>query len=290
VVLVGTVEPHIQAGFGGGAKMLVPGVASARCISAVHLLGSPRRLTPLAGRPAAENPMRRAIDAAPSLLGGDVFALNVVLNAELAVTRAFAGDALAAHSAAAALAAEICGVAVPAPADVVISGSHPMDRDWRQGVKCFGGPLFAVRRGGVLLAAMRNLEGLGDYRPPVSRPLPGPLVRAVARFPGARALLGALSRRGRGRGRAGEEGLGPENLHMIYYALEMVRRCRVIVYSPTITREEARLLPLFEFASSMDEALELADRRLGRGGVRLTVFPNGSITYPVMPGEGERGR
>ncbi|MHC4914989.1 MAG: lactate racemase domain-containing protein, partial [Planctomycetota bacterium] len=203
VVLVGTVEPHIQAGFGGGAKMLVPGAASARCIAAAHVLGSPRRLVRLAGRGPEHNPMRRALDAAAGLVPGEVMIFNVVLNAELEVVRAFAGDPLEAHRAAARLAASIYGVELPGEADVAISGSRPMDRDWRQGVKCFGGPLFAVRPGGVLVAAMRCLEGLGDYRPPFSRPLPRWLVRVAARLPGARALLGLLARRGRG--------LDPEN-------------------------------------------------------------------------------
>jgi len=275
VVLVGTVEPHIQAGFGGGAKMLAPGAASADTIASLHVLGSPRRPVQLSGRPAAENPMRRAIEAAPALLGGEVFLFNVVLNPELEVARAFAGEAAAAHSRARAAAADIYGVRVPGLADVVVSGSRPMDRDWRQGVKCFGGPLFAVRPGGVLIAAMRNFEGMGDYRPPFSRPLPPALVRFTARMPGVRALLGLSAGR--------DKALNPENLHMVFYGLQMVRRCRVVVYSPTISRREAALLPLFDFAASMDEALEMADRHLRTEPVRLTVFPNGSISYPVFP-------
>jgi len=277
VVLVGTVEPHIQAGFGGGAKMLVPGVASARCIAAMHVLGSPAKLVQLAGRTGSENPMRAAIDAAPSRLRGEVFIFNAVLNPRLLLTRAFAGDPRDAHSAAVRCAAGIYGVKVPALADVVISGSRPMDRDWRQGVKCFGGPLFAVRPGGVLIAAMRNFEGLGDYKPPFARALPRGLVRTIARAPGIRAVLKAVASRGRN--------LNPESLHMIFYGLQMVRRCRVIVYSPTISRDEAALLPLFDFAETIEEAMELAGRHAGRD-VRLTVFPNGSISYPVLPAAG----
>jgi lactate racemase len=276
VVLVGTVEPHIQAGFGGGAKMLVPGVASARCIAAMHVLGSPPKLVQLSGQGAEENPMRRAINAAPGKLSAEVFLFNVVLNPDLEVTAAFAGDVERAHAAASRRAAEIYGVSVPDTADVVISGSRPMDRDWRQGVKCFGGPLCAVRPGGVLIAAMRNFEGLGDYKPPFARALPPGLVRAIARFPGIRAVLRAFASSGRN--------LNPENLHMIFYALQMVRHCRVIVFSPTISCEEAALLPLFDFASSMEEALELAAEHVGgKPPVRLTVFPNGSISYPVFP-------
>ncbi len=283
VVLVGTVEPHIQAGFGGGAKMLVPGVASARCIAAMHVLGSPPKLVQLSGRGAEDNPMRRAINAATAKLSAEVFLFNVVLNSELEVTAAFAGEVERAHAAAARRAAEIYGVRVPSTADVVISGSRPMDRDWRQGVKCFGGPLCAVRPGGVLIAAMRNFEGLGDYRPPFARALPRRLVRAVARAPGIRAALRAFASSGRN--------LNPENLHMIFYALQMVRHCRVSVFSPTISRDEAALLPLFDFVPGIEEALEMAGGHVaGSRPVRLTVFPNGSISYPVFPpgaGEGQ---
>ncbi len=277
VVLVGTVEPHIQAGFGGGAKMLVPGVASARCIAAMHVLGSPSKLVQLAGRKAENNAMRAAIDAAPEMLRGEAFLFNAVLNPELRLTRAFCGDVREAHSVAARRAAEIYGIRVPGQADVVISGSRPMDRDWRQGVKCFGGPLFAVRPGGVLIAAMRNFEGLGDYKPPFAKALPRGLIRAISRAPGIRPALRAFASRGKN--------LNPESLHMIFYGLQMVKRCRVIVYSPTISDEQAALLPLFDFAASMQEALELAGQHVG-GAARLTVFPNGSISYPVFS-EGE---
>ncbi len=276
VVLVGTVEPHIQAGFGGGAKMLAPGAASANTIAKMHVLGSPRRLVQFSGKLAGENPMRRAIEAVPGMLKGQVFLFNVVLNPQLEVTRAFAGDVSAAHARAAGTAADIYGVRVPGLADVVVSGSRPMDRDWRQGVKCFGGPLFAVRPGGVLIAAMRNFEGLGDYRPPFSKPLPPGLARFTARLPGVRALLSMSA--------AGRKTLNPESLHMVFYGLQMIRRCRVVVYSPTISHEQAALLPLFDFVPSMQEALAVAGRHVGARPVRLTVFPNGSITYPLLPG------
>ena len=50
--------------------------------------------------------------------------------------------------------AQIYGVQVPAQADIVITDSHPMDSDLRQGVKALGNTVRAVKRGGVSFAGV----------------------------------------------------------------------------------------------------------------------------------------
>ena len=45
-IVISSVAPHLQAGFGGGAKMFVPGCAHIETIAQVHSLGLPRKLVP----------------------------------------------------------------------------------------------------------------------------------------------------------------------------------------------------------------------------------------------------
>ena len=63
-ILISSVTPHLQAGFGGGYKMYVPGCAHLETIRAVHRLGLGRRARQLVGSGSADNAMRGAIDVA----------------------------------------------------------------------------------------------------------------------------------------------------------------------------------------------------------------------------------
>ena len=66
VVLMGPVFPHEVAGFSGGAKYLVPGVAGAEVIDATHWIGA--LWTNLATIGVMDTPVRRVIHAAVDLL------------------------------------------------------------------------------------------------------------------------------------------------------------------------------------------------------------------------------
>ncbi len=70
-ILIGSVLPHLQAGFGGGYKLIFPGTSHRSTLGALHRQGLVGRsdATGLLGGDAAENPMRRTIHAAAGLLG-----------------------------------------------------------------------------------------------------------------------------------------------------------------------------------------------------------------------------
>ena len=70
-ILIGSVLPHLQAGFGGGYKLILPGTSHRTTLGALHRQGLGRGCDAgrLLGGAAAENPMRRAIAAAAGLLG-----------------------------------------------------------------------------------------------------------------------------------------------------------------------------------------------------------------------------
>ena len=66
-ILIGSVLPHLQAGFGGGYKLIFPGTSHRTTLGALHRQGLEGKSNPasLLGSHAADNPMRQAIhDAA----------------------------------------------------------------------------------------------------------------------------------------------------------------------------------------------------------------------------------
>jgi nickel-dependent lactate racemase len=126
VVLVGIVQPHHLAGFGGGAKTLVPGTADRATIVAAHALtmrtwvlpdGSLRRLEGVWGPNAFRDALVRVARA-----HGRCWALNLVLDERQRLLAATAGEVGASHEAAAALWTRSCAAEEPVPADLVLAG------------------------------------------------------------------------------------------------------------------------------------------------------------------------
>jgi nickel-dependent lactate racemase len=100
---IGSVVPHIMAGFGGGAKIILPGVASYETILAFH---SPRSACggkfndTVTGMGAIEgNPRRQDIDEAAGIVGLDM-KIDVIVNNRGETAAVFAGAPLKAYSAA----------------------------------------------------------------------------------------------------------------------------------------------------------------------------------------------
>ena len=70
-ILIGSVLPHLQAGFGGGYKLIFPGTSHRTTLGALHRQGLEGKSDPagLLGSAAAGNPMRQAIHDAAERLG-----------------------------------------------------------------------------------------------------------------------------------------------------------------------------------------------------------------------------
>ena len=160
IVVTGSVEPHYFAGFTGGRKAFLPGVAAFRTIEANHKLAlSPAaRSLALEGNPVHEDMM----DALP-LLKAPVFALMTVLDKDQKVAAATAGDLMASFYAAVDSARRIFCVAVPARADVVVSvAKFPMDIDLYQSQKAIDNGALALKDSGTLVLVSSCRDGIGD--------------------------------------------------------------------------------------------------------------------------------
>jgi nickel-dependent lactate racemase len=271
VVSVGCIEPHIIASFGGGFKNLIPGVAGRETVAHNHSLNCTPDTFNMVGQPIERNPMRLDLEEAGRMLKCPVFVVNAVLNSDLQVVRVVSGDPVAAHREGAQVSAEMYGMQVPALADVVITDSYPMDQDLRQGVKALANTIRAVRPGGVQITLGRAEEGVGvfglaDRRMPLGRralktvsPL---LVRLVPRLKMA----------------------GEEDRFFLYFALQAMRHCTMLIYAPTIPVEVRASLPFVQFVDSPEEAIARARDIVG-GKAEVMVFSHGGISYPILPGD-----
>ena len=160
IIVTGSVEPHYFAGFTGGRKAFLPGVAAFRTIEANHKLAlSPAaRSLALEGNPVHEDMM----DALP-LIKAPVFALMTVLDKDQKVAAATAGDLMASFYAAVETARRIFCVAIPERADVVVSvAKFPMDIDLYQSQKAIDNGALALKDGGTLVLVSSCRDGIGD--------------------------------------------------------------------------------------------------------------------------------
>ena len=170
VVVVGTIEAHEQAGFGGGYKGLMPGVAGEAPITFTHNYDFQKvNLIASAGLPREKCRFRQAVDEAGQLLGPKVFIVNTILD-PVEVIEVVAGDPISAWNYGSERVRAMNQVEIPGLADIVIADSHPLDTDLRVAMKsCFYSAM-ALKPGGVFIGILRAEEGLGDLRVPEGLP------------------------------------------------------------------------------------------------------------------------
>lgn len=163
LVAEGFIEPHFFAGFSGGRKSVLPGVAGRESVLANHcaeFIADPRARTGiLEGNPIHRDMLWAARQA------GLAYIVNVVLNEDKQVIHAVAGDCEAAHAAGCAFLLDQCR-ANPCMADVVIStnGGYPLDQNIYQAVKGMTAAEATVREGGVIIMVARSNDGHGGER------------------------------------------------------------------------------------------------------------------------------
>ncbi len=271
VIGVGCIEPHIIASFGGGYKNLIPGVAGRATIAHNHTLNCRPATFNSVGQPIESNPMRQDLEEAGRMVKAPVFIVNAVLDSALQVVRVVAGHPIDAHREGVATSAQMYGVRIPKPADVVIAASHPMDQDLRQGVKALANTVRATRRGGVLITLIRAEEGVGVFGL-ANKKLP--LGRGALKLL-APVLLPLVPR-------LKLKGMGEEDRFFLYFALQGMRHALLICVAPTIPVEVRANLPFVQFVDSAEEAVSLARTRFP-GRADVLVFPHGGSTYPILP-------
>ncbi len=165
-VVVGLVEPHFMAGWSGGRKLLVPGIAHAETITAFHSAQMLENDHAAAGI-LSGNPLHDTQSEAVRM-AGRVLAVSVVTDAERALAYASFGEVQVGLAAAVTFAERYAVVPVERRFPVVVStgAGWPLDATYYKTVKgiCTGASI--LEEGGTLLVASECAEGFGsnDFR------------------------------------------------------------------------------------------------------------------------------
>ena len=160
LVAEGFIEPHFFAGFSGGRKSVLPGVASRATVLANHcsefIAHKNARTGVLDGNPIHRDMLWAAKKAKLA------FIVNVVLNSKKEPIYAVAGDFEQAHLKGTDFISSLCAVGA-IPADIVIStnGGYPLDQNMYQAVKGMTTAEATVNEGGVIIMLASSDDGIG---------------------------------------------------------------------------------------------------------------------------------
>lgn len=162
-IILGFIEPHFMAGFSGGYKAVMPGLAGIDAIMQYHgaaVIGDPRSTW----GELEDNPTQRHVRAGGSLLPID-FCINVTLNTRREITRCFCGETMAAHRAGCEFSKATAMVACPHDFPVVVTtnSGYPLDQNLYQSVKGMCAAARIVRPGGLILIAARCNDGFPEH-------------------------------------------------------------------------------------------------------------------------------
>ena len=165
-ILTGFIEPHFFAGFSGGGKALIPGMAAVETIKFNHSIQK-LSLENVSWGVTYGNPLWEEIMEAAEFIPG-LFLLNITLNKNKKITNVFAGDLRSAHKAGCQYVKESAMVAVPEPYDIVITSNSgfPLDLNIYQTVKGMSAAAQIVKNGGKIIMVAECWDGIpsnSDY-------------------------------------------------------------------------------------------------------------------------------
>ena len=160
-ILTGFVEPHVFAGYSGGGKAVLPGIAGAEAVMSNHS-------GPMVGHPKStwcsvkDNPIFQEIREV-ALETDPTFIVNVTLNQNKAITGVFAGSLEEAHDAGIAFAEEVYVRPIPHEFDIAVGSNlgYPADINLYQSFKGLSVAAQGVRLGGAVVLAAECADGLG---------------------------------------------------------------------------------------------------------------------------------
>jgi nickel-dependent lactate racemase len=254
----GFIEPHFFAGFSGGRKSILPGVAARETVMYNHnaefINNEKARAGILSG-----NPIHIDMEAAAEMAQLK-FILNVVLDKNKNISAVFAGEPQEAHSEGCKYLARQAGALLkPTPIVITTNGGYPLDQNLYQCVKGITTAESACLPGGVIILAAACNDGHGGKA----------FYQVLKSANSPQALLQQISER------AAADTL-PDQWQYQILARILTKQHVIIVTEPKWQTmiEEMHL----HYAQTVEAALQMAEQWVNKDS-DITVIPDGVSVY-----------
>jgi len=255
---IGCLVPHPVMGWGGGGKILYPGIAGEKTVAYFHLKAS---LYDENFFGKETTPVRDMMETWVDSIGLD-FIVNVVLNSKLQIADVVSGNYVKAHREGVRRGKKIVGFQVKEKVDAMIASSHPADQDFWQSPKAVYSAEGAVKgsHGGTIVLVSPNYEGIGphaEYPECMGRDDGDEIVKACIR---------------------GEDHGDPLAIAIGNSMSKIRRRRRIIVVSDGVTHDEMRRCGCEQFGSA--ELQSVVDGLVRENPeIKIGVLSNGAETF-----------
>ena len=259
ILVIGSVEPHYFAGYTGGRKSFLPGVASYKTIEMNHklALSDDAKSLALSGNPVNED----MVDAMKVLKDLNVFSIQTVLTGDHKLYAVTAGDLHKSFDAAIDSSNKIFCVNLKKKGNIVITAApYPMDIDLYQSQKALDNGKLALEDDGVIILVSKCRDGIGEDS----------FLKLLCRADSPKKIL---------------EILGEEYKLGYHKAAKMAQiGIRAEMWAVTdldnVTIKKAQLKPYSDIQKAVDDAVSLIKSK-GRKP-RAIVMPSGSLTVPQI--------
>ena len=259
----GFIEPHFFAGFSGGRKSILPGIASRETVLANHcaeFIADPHARTGI----LEDNPVHRDMLYA-ARKANLAFIVNTVIDPGKRIIRAFAGDMEKAHLEGVEFCSRHARIEVP-EADIVITsnGGYPLDLNVYQAVKGMSAAEAVCRKGGAIIMSAGCSDGHGGesfYQALKNASSPDEILKQILSRPRNATV--------------------PDQWQYQILA-RILKNFKVILYAPGCPAQMLREMML-EPAAAPEEALQKAFDHCGMQA-KIAVIPDGVSAIPVKRG------
>jgi len=256
-IVTGCVTPHQLAGYSGGRKSVIPGIAGINSLKAHHSFPIRPKASSMGWLKG--NLFHEEALAAAYIAGVD-FIVNSVDNAERELVTCVAGELNAAHLKGVEICAKIWTVPVSGKADVIIvsPGGYPRDFDLHQAQKAVGCAEMLCREGGQIILCAEARDGVAKFGKVLMEAKdPQEVIDKFVRY-----------------------GYTPDKISKAYMWARAVQHFKLSVACSRIGKEELESMFLEGF-DTVEEAIAVALQRYGEDASFL-VIPHASDVTPII--------
>jgi nickel-dependent lactate racemase len=262
IIGVGECMPHPVAGFGGGCKMIMPGVCSYRSVANHHFTWMRHRnsrVNLLDGNPFYEE----IVDG--GCLARFSFKLDFIINEKKEVIRAFAGDPVAEHREASQFAASLYSIPLPKLADVTITSAFPLEIGV-QSTKSLSMASFCTRSGGAIIWVAPQKEA-------------GPILPLIKEMGSPESASDFHRRLIEGDVPDQLKSFGISYIMQVVSFKELSEKFTVVHVTEGLLPEEVKMMK-FSYSPNLQEAIERISEKMPQADV--AIFPSGGNIIPEV--------